>query len=677
MNSSEIKNINIQGYTNSQGGNIGDPASFTYYLIDFPELKTNKTNPLVFVLDIMTSIVITGSADQSIIGKHTTRNIKATILRDSSGNLSVQTAFNMVHFDTETEDAQTNIEIRNKNVFMKFAGTPYGHSFACSATINYFTINTNQNTQKQTPRKELTSIIEDLNTGTIVVTEHNDLLGRSDASCHPGTSISNTPSGTISSTTVQAAINELDGDIVNLNNDITVFNNIITATKEPTGFENRTSSSLLYEADKRTLTINNIGTCYYWIKGVRYTLTGPLVSDPHVDVSGAYFFYFNAANVLTVSNQFWSFADHCPIAFVLYDTFVVGDQGILCDERHGITMDWATHAHLHFSKGAFVRSGFVIDPNSYVLNSSAINDKKYRIGGGYFVDEDIVLYHDDAPIMAPLVANRRYALMYRQGTSGDWTWSANELFPLLWSPTVGDYNPYYNQFVPGAPGSWQLTKITTNNRWFNVFTCVTNSAVAAYKLVNIVGQVLHSSLAAAQEESILSLEWGDVPFQEITPIYQATWRRGPYGGIGNPNVRPESIQKIVGISITLAGLLASNHPSLAGRDLPNQHPATAISYDNSATTGDLFSVDVQNAIEEIGDLINRGPQTGSITRVGGEVTEVEYVREFGATTVALTRVGGVVTSIVTTYKDGINPDIVRTKTLTYDIDGNLESWSTV
>jgi hypothetical protein len=195
------------------------------------------------------------------------------------------------------------------------------------------------------------------------------------------------------------------------------------------------------------------------------------------------------------------------------------------------------------------------------------------------------------------------------------------------------------------------------------------------------GQTLHSSLAAAEEENILTLEWGNVPFQEIAPIYQTTWRRGPYGGAGNPNVRIEALQKIIGVSITLSGLLASNHSSLAGRDLPNSHPASAISYENTDVLddpqGDLFATDVQTAIEEISDLENRGPQTGTITRVGGEVTEVEYVREFGTTTIAITRAGGVVTEIVTTYDNGVDTPIIRTKTLSYDIDGNLESWEIV
>lgn len=118
------------------------------------------------------------------------------------------------------------------------------------------------------------------------------------------------------------------------------------------------------------------------------------------------------------------------------------------------------------------------------------------------------------------------------------------------------------------------------------------------------------------------------------------------------------------------------HNDLSGRASDNAHPSTAIDYDNS--TSGLVATDVQTAIEEIQDLANHGPQTGSITRVGGEVTEVEYVRKFGTTTIVLTRDGdGNVVTIESTYDNGVDTPIVRTKTLTYDVDGNLESWEIV
>lgn len=679
------KLFEIHGFLTQQGGSLGQTKDFKYFEVLIPELQFPSSSVAAVSLDILVTILIARDSTPANVGKQATRKIKAVVVRASDKIITVTKSVEGIHVDAEMELAQTNLLVSNNKLFLAVTGTANGTLFSCSASVRYVATG-----EKETPKHR--SVLEKIETGTIVEypnssidVDHNDLDGRSADDCHPGAAISydNSTSG-LTADDVQAAIDELDSTLDDVVDITTTVENIITATSEPTGFENRTSSTLSYDAGTRQFTLTAVTDTYYWIKGERFVLIAgsSVVSTAHADTSDTYFFYFNASNVATVTDSFWNLEITCPIAFALYDTYATPAQGILCDERHGMVMDWATHAHLHFSKGSFVRSGFAIDTSSYVLGSSTANDKKFRIYDGYFVDEDITLYHDDALMQEALVGDRKYTTLYRQGTNGDWTWSKDESFPIIWDPTVGDYNPYYNQFVAGAPGTWQLTKITTTNKWFNTFVCVVNSTDTSYKLVSILGQTEHTSLSAAEEESILELEWGSVPFQEITPIYQVSWRRGPYGGPGNPHARIDAVQKIVGVSITLSGLLASNHASLAGRDLPNQHPASAISYENvdgsSNPQGDLFAIDMQNAVEEIQDLANHGPQTGSITRVGGEVTEVEYVREFGTTTIALTRDGdGNVVTIESTYDNGVDTPIVRTKTLTYDVDGNLESWEIV
>lgn len=681
------KIIEIHGFASQTGGAIGTSQEFKYFELDIPELQFPSTNIIAVSLDIISSIVITRGVITTDAGKQATRRIGAVIIRTADKVIAVnKTIEGIVVDDPEMALAQTNLEIRGNKVFLAFSGTSYGTLFACAASVRYLSSGENNNQRKR-------KIVEDVGNATIEklsnapggggVTAHNDLTNRSDPDCHPGDAISFDESGTIFlSEDVQSLGEELSGIIGPIQNVVETVEDIIDATEEPTGFENRTTSTLTYDASTREFTITPTilgagSTCYYWIKGVRHQLTAAVTSTAHADTSDTYFFYFDSSNVATASNSFWDLSETCPIAFVLYDTYPATAQGVLCDERHGAVMDWATHAHLHFSKGAFIQSGFGI--GQYVLNSSTSDDKKFSIEDGYFCDEDIVLHHDDSKTMEVLPADRRYAMFYRVGVSGTWTWSKEEEFPLIWEETV-TYNPYYNEFVSPIVG-WDLTEITNNNRWYNIYTCATNSTDPDYKIINIIGQTAHISLAAAEEENILGLEWGDVPFQEVAPLYQTTLRRGPYGGAGNPNVRIEAVQKIIGVSITLSGLLASNHASLAGRDLPNSHPASAISYENTDILGnpqgDLFATDVQTAIEEISDIENRGPQTGTITRVDGEVTEVEYVREFGTTTVAITRVDGVVTEVETTYDNGVDTPIVRTKTLTYDVDGNLESWTVV
>lgn len=678
------KLFEIHGFLTQQGGSLGQTKDFKYFEVLIPELQFPSSSVAAVSLDILVTILIARDSTPANVGKQATRKIKAVVVRASDKIITVTKSVEGIHVDTEMELAQTNLLVSNNKLFLAVTGTANGTLFSCSASVRYIATG-----EKETPKHR--AVLEKIETGTIIEypnssadVDHNDLDGRSADDCHPGDAVSydNSASG-LTADDVQSAIDELDStldDVVDITDKV---GDIITATSEPTGFENRTSSTLSYDARTRQFTLTAVTDTYYWIKGERFVLTAgsSVVSTAHADIGDTYFFYFNASNVATVLNSFWDLETTCPIAFVLYDTLSLFAQGILCDERHGMVMDWATHAHQHFAKGAFVRSGFSIDETSYVLNSSVADEKKYRISDGYFCDEDIILYHDDASVTEALPADRSYPVLARRGASGQWWWTTSD-YPVDFSPTT--YNPYYNEY-DSIGGTWKLTEITTKNKWFNVFTCVTNSVDPQYKIVNILGQTEHSSLSAAEEESVLELSWGDAPFQEIAPIYQITFRRGPYGGAGppvNPNVRIEAVQKIVGVSITLSGLLASNHASLAGRDLPNSHPADAISYENvdgsSDPQGDLFATEMQTAVEEIQDLANHGPQTGSITRVGGEVTEVEYVREFGTTTIMLTRDGdGNVVTIESTYDNGVDTPIVRTKTLTYDVDGNLESWSVV
>ena len=721
----EFKSLNIQGFTNTQGDILGANTEFTYYLLDIPELQKINTNPIVIVFDILASVVIVGSTTPSYVGKHTSRKIKATLTRTSAGEFSLHTSFDAIHIDTETEDAQTNLEIRDKRLYIKFTGTTYGHTFSCSGDVRYAVVYANPENKKQTQRKSLTSVVEDMAPTSGIIVKHNDTTDRDDADTHPADSITNTPYGTISDTNVQDAINYLDDQVSGIvvitdhsgltglsdagshpataisfdNGDSglvaidvqeaidevedrvnslevvsTQFTNIVSASKEPTGFENRTTSTLTYDSGTRqfTITPNFLGalsTCYYWIKGVRYHLTAAVTSVAHADTSDTYFFYFNASNVATVSHDFWDFSVTCPIAFVLYDTVPTPSQGVLCDERHGMVMDWATHTHLHFSKGAFVRSGFGI--GSYVLNSSTVDDKKPKFDEGVLCDEDNTFTHSDSYAQELLAADRRYAMFYRVGAAGTWSWSKNELFPVLWQSLVS-YNPYYNQY---ALGVWDLTEITLPQNWFNIYACAVNSVDRYYKIVFFVGQQVYSSLAAAEEESILSFDWGDVPFQEIAPLYQITLRRGSFGGAGNPNIQISAVQKIIGVSITLSGLLASNHASLAGRDLPNSHPATAVSYDISTGTSDLFSSDVQGAIEELSEFSERSAQTGTITRdIDGNIETIVRTMGIGVETTTITRVAGIITTITKAYTD-LSTTYTRTKTLTRDVDDNITGWT--
>ena len=59
------------------------------------------------------------------------------------------------------------------------------------------------------------------------------------------------------------------------------------------------------------------------------------------------------------------------------------------DERHGITLDWATHEYLHRTRGAAIANGF--GATNYILdgNGSLDSHAKLDIADGTFFDEDL------------------------------------------------------------------------------------------------------------------------------------------------------------------------------------------------------------------------------------------------------------------------------------------------
>lgn len=218
--------MDIQGYTESQGGVLGSTAQFTYYLLDIPELLTQQENPLVIVFDILATVVIVRSpTSSSYIGKHASRRIKATLLRSAARDYEIKTSFNNINIDTEMEHAQTNLEIRDKRLYIKFTGTSYGSLFSCQANIRYAVVKQDVQNAKQIKRKTLKSVIESMVETSSAIVSHPDVANRGTAGAHPGTAITNTPAGTIAATTVQAAINELDGDITTLTAADIAYNN--------------------------------------------------------------------------------------------------------------------------------------------------------------------------------------------------------------------------------------------------------------------------------------------------------------------------------------------------------------------------------------------------------------------------------------------------------------------
>jgi microcystin-dependent protein len=115
------------------------------------------------------------------------------------------------------------------------------------------------------------------------------------------------------------------------------------------------------------------------VKGIKYNYTSNqsvTPSGPGDPVAGQiYSFYFDQNGTLTAATGIASFDGNAFVAFGYYD----GSNWDIFDERHGATMDWATHSYLHLNYGARIgTSGF----------AGTFTDTTFSIAAGTLYDED-------------------------------------------------------------------------------------------------------------------------------------------------------------------------------------------------------------------------------------------------------------------------------------------------
>lgn len=297
---------------------------------------------------------------------------------------------------------------------------------------------------------------------------------------------------------------------------------LFLAMSEPTGFPNRDDSNIIFDPSNRRFTITPTFDSYKYYRG---GIEVEVFSDHSViidDVSGTHFIYFDRNTGILTSTPTFDISlirSHAYVAFVHWNE---PDQNavLIGDERHGITMDGATHEYLHFVNGAVYIFGLLPTVNvdaSGDLDSSAYVD----VGNGQIRDEDIV--HDiknaSPQIISPIA---EIPVLYRIG-SDEWYISSVDQFPLLYNGKDGWIGtlPAWNEFVGG---SWKLTEVSNNNFFF-MHLVATNDI--RYPLVMLMGTNQYVSIGQARNDSEVEfLTLNNMPFQEMTPIatfiYQAS-----------------------------------------------------------------------------------------------------------------------------------------------------------
>ena len=293
----------------------------------------------------------------------------------------------------------------------------------------------------------------------------------------------------------------------------TYVDNIHAATFEPTGFNRGDTNTMgviefsydgttVYSIDKDSnLTTRTdgkfaTGTAYQvnataktlvmfpapgqtsfsnWQSGKKYTYT-TMQKKTLATMAGTVYFFFDQGSLVSYTSITGDYIQKQAFAAIVY----INDAGqvvVFGDERHGITMDGATHYYLHTTTGTRFRSGLG------VAGLSSNGTTFTGTSSGIIYDEDII-------INIPSVTGG-IEMLYMNGTGNNWT--------VLPSSTTIAYKPStaakYNLL---SAGSYSAADIPAGN-YAVMYFVATNCRIRP--VVRIMGQKLFTSLAAARESA--------------------------------------------------------------------------------------------------------------------------------------------------------------------------------
>lgn len=342
----------------------------------------------------------------------------------------------------------------------------------------------------------------------------------------PGTESVKIPGGT----TAERPGAPVEGDLrVNLDTDnLEMFDGtqwvffksslIMGEEAEPTGHVNRTQSTISFDDATRTFTIAPVSGFYvYYVKGVRVVkTTSDSIQLPNT--SGAYFIQFDAAGNLSQATvpDFQNFA---YTSYVYWDA-INSKSTVVAEERHGITMDGATHSYLHRAFGTQLLSGFDAGNFTTTGTGNSNSDATFSLTNGIISDEDIrsTITHSATPtnffeqVLTPAVQMK---ILRKSGTGGVWVSGNLTNYPVeLVTNRVG--------FNDLNGGNWTVTEATEGN-YVAAWVFATNDV--RVPVVSFMGQRQDATLDDAKNNNtVASLIFTGFPETEFKLLYRLIYQ---------------------------------------------------------------------------------------------------------------------------------------------------------
>jgi len=290
------------------------------------------------------------------------------------------------------------------------------------------------------------------------------------------------------------------------------------ATNEPMGHVNRIDSTISFDSSTRIFTIAPTSSSYdVWIQGELFTIS----SSQQVTISntlGLYYIYYSIVSgnaTLGIQTTFFVWDQQAPTAYIYFNPSQP-TQYMMFDERHGITMDWATHEYLHRTRGAAIANGFDITYPTLELPNPTNTDLEFTLFNGTFFDEDLQvdIANDPAGVWVTTMSPVLFPLLYLSGTA--WIKTTTGNIPLFNNGTPG--LPYYNTIVSG---SGSLTQVP-NNDFTNVWIVATNMATTP--ILAIMDQNYYTNITKATQAQWNDLDLTGLPIVELRPLYLMSYR---------------------------------------------------------------------------------------------------------------------------------------------------------
>jgi len=299
----------------------------------------------------------------------------------------------------------------------------------------------------------------------------------------------------------------------------------------------------------------------------------PVSKDISATVAeGLWYFYFNAAGTLQGDQAGLDFANQAFVAIGYYDA-TLANMIMLCDERHGLVMDWSTHQYLHDTRGMAVDTGGFGLSGSIVGSGGADVDAEVGMTGGEAHDEDLLVNVTDGALgvqfRQPLALPSSIPVYYRTGAATAWRKKTANAFPVL---EDGANRCKYNL---NTAGTWTQPNVTANGSHVAMWICATNN----YRepIVAILGQRQDVTFQNAQaNNTFAALNLAGLPSLELKVLWRLIYQTATTYA-NTPHARLQDITDYrTAISLPGGGAVTTSHNAMTGRDIYAAHPRPAI-----------------------------------------------------------------------------------------------------